>query len=133
MRVMLACTVALLAASVVVAQDKKDDELPPIPVVKLERKEPISYEKDVEPILVDKCIRCHGGLMKEGKLDMNSYDSLIKGGKSGKAVVPGRPGDSLIIKYSGRTSMPYMPPPKKEKPLSPEQLAILTLWVEQGA
>src|SRR5262249_10938197 len=69
---------------------------------------------------------------QEGQLDLGSYEGLIKGGKRGKAVVPGRPAESLLVHMAGKTKKPFMPP-KTEEPLTPEELALLKLWIDQGA
>jgi WD40 repeat protein len=122
-------TLFLLVPSVVYAQDKKEA---PIQVVSLERKEPVTYDKDIEPILSNKCAYCHSGNLKEGKLDMASYETLLKGGKRGPAVVPGKSADSLLVKLAGKTVKPTMPP-KKEEPLTPQELALIKLWIDQGA
>jgi WD40 repeat protein len=104
----------------------------PIQVVKLDRKEPVLYEKDIEPILINKCQFCHSGPVIEAKLDMTTYDTLMKGGRSGKPVVPGKSAESLLVKAAGRTGKPYMPP-VKEEPLTPQELALIKLWIDQGA
>src|SRR2546421_8982503 len=70
------------------AVDKKK-VVQPIQVVTLPRTTPVSYDKDVEPILVNKCAFCHSGNVTQGNLDMVSYESLMKGGKRGKPVVAG--------------------------------------------
>jgi hypothetical protein len=116
------------------AQETKDKPttVQPIKVVTLDRKEPVLYEKDIEPILAAKCSFCHSGNVKEGKLDMGSYDSLMKGGKRGAAIVPGKSAESRIVKLAGKTERPTMPP-KSEEPLTPEELALLRLWIDQGA
>jgi WD40 repeat protein len=122
---------AMLPAPVAVAGDKPA-AVQPIKVVTLERKEPVSFEKDVEPILLNKCSFCHGGNVKEGKLDLGTYEGLMKGGKRGSPVAPGKSADSLLCKVSGKTQKPFMPP-KSEEPLSSEELALIKLWVDQGA
>jgi WD40 repeat protein len=116
------------------AQEPKDKPkaVQPIKVVTLNRKEPVSYEKDIEPILAAKCAFCHSGNVKEGKLDLGSYDTLMKGGKRGAAVVPGKAAESRIVQLAGKTDRPSMPP-KSEEPLTPEELALLKLWIDQGA
>jgi WD40 repeat protein len=114
------------------AQEKKENPVEPIKVVALERKEPVAFEKDIEPILANKCSFCHSGNLKEGKLDLGSYESMMKGGKRGPSIVPGKSADSLLIKLSGKNIKPYMPP-KKEEPLTPEELALIKLWIDQGA
>jgi WD40 repeat protein len=125
-----ACVLALAVPGLAFADKKKDSR--PIPVVELKRSAPVSYEKDVEPILVNKCAFCHSGNIKEGKLDMASYETLIKGGKRGACVVPGKAEASLLCKLAGKTARPNMPP-KSEEPLTPEELALIKLWIEQGA
>src|SRR5262245_6446000 len=123
----------LISAEVVLAADKPDKApAGAIKVVVLDRKEPVAYEKDVEPIFVNKCQFCHSGSVKEGKFDMGSYESLMKGGKRGKPVVAGKSADSNLVKLAGRTEKPLMPP-KGEEPLTSEELAIIKLWIDQGA
>src|SRR5579871_4170044 len=107
---------------------KKPSGVEPIKVVTLDRKEPVSYLTDVEPILTKKCAFCHSGNVKESKLDLGTYEALMKGGKHGRPVVPGKSAESLLIRLSGRVEKPAMPP-KTEEPLTPEELAILKLWV----
>ncbi len=104
----------------------------PIKVVTLDRKGPVTYEKDIEPILASKCAFCHSGNIKEGKLDMSSYDTLIKGGKRGQVLLSGKSSESLLVKLAGKTTKPFMPP-KREEPLTPQELALIKLWIDQGA
>src|SRR4051812_4417945 len=123
-------TLALLVPGTLVAQEKKEPE--PIKVVQLDRKDPVLYEKEVEPIFYKKCVTCHSGSVKEGRFDISSYEGLVKGGKRGTAIVPGKKDMSLVYKLSGRTTKPFMPP-KGEEPLNPQELATIGLWIDQGA
>lgn len=138
MRCSLLLCLCLSASLFAQSGDKKDrkkqlfEPLPPIAVVKLERQEPVEYERDIKPIFENKCETCHGGAIQEGKLDMTSVAAMLKGGKSGPAVVPGKPEESLLVKLAGRTAVPPMPP-KDDEPLTPEELALVKLWVAQGA
>ncbi len=126
----LACLSLIpLAAS---AQDKKDAG--PLKIIKLDRKDPVSYEKDIEPIFYKRCTVCHSGNLKEGKLDVSSYEFLMKGGKSGETVKPGKADDSILYKSIGRfAARPRAMPPKGEEPCTPEELALVKLWIDQGA
>src|SRR5262249_38226191 len=130
MRFVLPACLLLLTAGLVAGQEKKEKSAPvqPIKVIALARTEPVSYEKDIEPILVNKCQFCHAGIIKEGNLDMATYDTLVKGGKRGQPIVPGKSADSLLVKVAGRTDRPFMPP-KTEDPLTPEELALLKVWI----
>lgn len=128
-----ALSATVLFASATYAQDapaKKD--LPPIPEIKLDRKEPVSYEKDVEPILAVKCLYCHSGNVIEGKYDMSSYAGVMKGGKRGQVIVPGKASESILYHFSSRKIKPIMPP-KSEEPLDSQELAMVKLWIDQGA
>jgi WD40 repeat protein len=131
MRYLLAMSLLALGAGMTAAQDKKEQG--PLKVVDLKRKDLVAYEKEVEPILYKKCIACHSGSVKEGNLDLATYEGLIKGGKRGSPVVPAKGNDSLIIKLLSRTeSKPFMPP-RGEPAVTPEEMALVKLWIDQGA
>ena len=128
---------ALLAVAVVSAAsysraaDEKD--LKPIPTVDLKRTTPVDYAKEIEPLFVDKCYVCHTGSVLRGKYDMSSYEKVIKGGKKGRAVVPGKSGESNLFLLCSRQKQPVMPPEKDDDPFTSEQLSLLKLWIDQGA
>jgi WD40 repeat protein len=107
-------------------------EVGPIAEIKVELKKPLTYEEHVEPILYKRCTVCHSGNLKEGKLDVSSYENLIKGGKRGEAIKPGKSQDSILYKAVQRTSKPFMPP-RGEVPCTPEEVAIIKMWIDQGA
>lgn len=95
---------------------------------------PVSYFRDVLPILRQKnCTGCHQPAKKGGEYVMTEFESLLKGGETGEAaIVPGKPADSYLISQitptDGKADMP-----KDGPPLSPDQIAIVTKWIEQGA
>src|SRR5438094_172220 len=119
MRSRLTLPLLLVLPLTALAQEKPTPGSEPIKVVKLDRKDPVTYEKDIEPIFVKKCFVCHSGNVKESRLDLGSYEGLIKGGKRGRAIVPGNASQSLLYQAAGKTRKPLMPP-KTEVPLSPE-------------
>jgi hypothetical protein len=132
-----ACVIGLVLAGVGPAQDDKEKDVrrkgeDEIKVVKLDRKTPVLYEKEIEPIFVNKCISCHSGNVKEGKFDLSSYDVMMRGGKRGPVVIPGKSAESLLAKLCQKAIRPYMPP-RSEEPLSPNELALIKLWIDQGA
>src|SRR5262245_41549482 len=126
--------VVVVLPVLVCAQEKKDAKVDPIPEVKLDRKEPVLYEKDIEPILANKCFVCHTGkeVNSSGKLDMATYEKLMKGGKKGPPIVAGKASESYLYKLCSRQMKPQMPP-KDEVPLTPNELAMVKLWIDQGA
>src|SRR5262249_13003522 len=75
--------------------------------------------------------KCHGPDKQRADLRLDSRDALLKGGRSGTSVTPGRPDSSLLLKaVSYRDDELKMPPQGK---LSDRQIADLTRWVQMGA
>jgi hypothetical protein len=87
------------------------------------------FETKVRPILASTCQKCHGGENHKGGLRLDSRESLLKGGESGVAVVPGNPDASPMIDAVNYRGL-EMPPTGK---LNPRQIADLATWVKMGA
>ena len=131
---------AILAAALPVlgfAQEKKPDPKnappTPIPLVDLKRTDPVLFDKEILPILAAKCQVCHGGNFTEGKLDLSTYASLLKGGKRGASLVAGKADDSFLFKMAGHIINPVMPPKSEENPLAGAEVSLIKLWINQGA
>lgn len=84
------------------------------------------FEKHVRPVLAQNCFACHTTSQMAG-LRLDSREDILKGGKSGPAVVPGDPDKSLLIAAIRETRMP------KDGHLRPNQIADLETWVKDGA
>ena len=81
------------------------------------------FETQVRPLLAKRCWSCHGQAGMGG-LHLDSIDGILKGGKSGPAIVPGKPADSLLVQaITYQHERLRMPPPGK---LPDEEIAILT-------
>lgn len=93
--------------------------------------QPPSYNRDVFPILRDNCMACHSSAAKMGGLVMESYDLLMKGGKDGAVIRPGKSGESMMMLRLEGKMKPQMP--FGASPLPAEQLAILKAWIDAGA
>ena len=87
------------------------------------------FEKQVRPILVQTCYKCHGEKKQEGGLRLDSRSDLLKGGDNGAAVEPGKPDESLLVEVIGYAGDIKMPPKGK---LPAEQVAALKEWVKRG-
>src|SRR4029079_8818500 len=131
MRFLLAALILAFASSAF-AQEKGKNEPMPLAVVELKRTDPVSYDKDIEPLFYKKCTVCHSGKELKGKLDLSSYESLIKGGQRGPTIIPAKGNESLIYKVVHREMKPFMPP-KGEDPVTPEELALIKLLIHQSA
>src|SRR5262245_11021204 len=90
------------------------------------------FEKHVRPLLVEKCLKCHGPEKKRGGLRVDSREALLKGGNNGPSVVPGKPSASLLVKAVRHAGELKMPPGEKGK-LGPQSVALLEDWVQRGA
>src|SRR5688572_5352354 len=131
MRLCLMLSLAAFLPALAHAQSKKEPG--PLKVVDLNRKDPGGYEKEIEPIFYKKWIACHSGAVQEGRFDISSYEGLVKGGKRGTAIVPAKGAESLIIKLLSRTDHKPFMPPRGEEPVTPEEMALVKLWIDQGA
>ncbi|MEO2021643.1 MAG: DUF1553 domain-containing protein [Pirellulaceae bacterium] len=88
------------------------------------------FQQQVAGILEQHCLGCHRGDKPKGGLDLSRRQHLLRGGESGPAIVSGKPAESLLIDYvSGET--PEMP--KNTRPLSSDQVKILSRWIQAGA
>ena len=88
------------------------------------------YSKDVHPILAASCFSCHSGDKRSGGLSMQDYTELLKGGKDGAVIQPGRGADSLLIQRVTSTSAP-MPP--AGRPLTSKEIDTIRQWIDDGA
>ncbi len=88
------------------------------------------FRKQVAPIFEQHCLRCHGKKSQRGGLSLATAADMQAGGDSGPVVVAGKPGESFLLSMvSGEK--PKMP--KKAKPLTAEQVAVLAKWITEGA
>jgi len=91
---------------------------------------PVSFHKQIHPILQRRCQGCHQPASLGGKLLLTDYAGLQKGGEHGSAVRPSKPDQSPLVSYiSGKE--PKMP--KNQPPLTSQQVALIRIWVAQGA
>ncbi len=89
------------------------------------------FEKQVRPLLVEHCQKCHGADKQKGELRLDSREALLKGGETGPAIVAGQPADSELIKALKYDPDGYQMPPDGKLP--DETVAVFVKWVEMGA
>jgi mono/diheme cytochrome c family protein len=97
----------------------------------------LSFNRDIRPILAEKCFFCHGpdpGTRK-AELRLDTEAGLFSPHKDNPApVLKGNVGESELVKRITSTdSEEVMPPPKSHKELKPEEVALLKQWIAQGA
>jgi len=87
------------------------------------------FEQHIRPLLVTKCVKCHGEKKQEGKLRLDSREAMLRGGESGPSVVPGEIAESLLIEAIKYESF-EMPPTGQ---LSAKDIAQFEQWIAAGA
>ncbi len=92
-------------------------------------------QHDMIPIMLRHCTSCHGRHRQEGGLDLRTKAAMLHGGKSGAAIVPGKPAESLLLK---KINAGEMPPATRlveacVKPIEKTETEILTRWIAAGA
>ena len=117
------------------AQTAPQADLKPIEVKLGSRKDPVSYSKEISELLEDKCTGCHGSVLAEKGLNLESVAGMLKGGKRGPAMVRGKADASLMFKLAAHRMKPVMPPEDKpaNKPMTSLELGLLQMWINQGA
>jgi Protein of unknown function (DUF1553)/Protein of unknown function (DUF1549)/Planctomycete cytochrome C len=92
--------------------------------------EVVFFESKIRPLLHQRCVECHSDSNPESGLSLESKEGLLRGGKLGNAVSPGKPKESLLISAVNHDEFLKMPPKDK---LATGELALLTKWVAMGA
>lgn len=91
---------------------------------------PVSYYRQVRPIIQRSCSGCHQPAKAGGKFVVTAFPELLKGGENGPGVVPGKPEESTLIEFiSGEK--PAMP--LKAEPLKKAQVELISRWISEGA
>ena len=107
------------------------------------REEAVSFTKDIAPIIGRRCLPCHAeDNFNPSELSLDSYQTLMEGGKHGTPIVPWKARESIIVQKTSTKPpfgdrMPLNPRKKIEegaaKWLTDAELRILAEWINQGA
>lgn len=92
---------------------------------------PVSFDKQIRPILAKYCQGCHQPNGAQAGLNLTTYKSFKEGGRKGPAFVAGNPEGSVVMAYLTGKSTPQMP--FGGTPLSAEQIATIRQWISEGA
>jgi hypothetical protein len=92
----------------------------------------VDFQRDVRPILAERCFSCHGSTRQESDLRLDRRAAAFKGGESGAAIVPGKGDESpMLLRIAAQDAGERMPP--KGDPLSADAVAVIKRWIDQGA
>ena len=104
-------------------------------VVQIEHADSAIVFRDViQPILNEKCVNCHNSNRAKNDLILSDYESVMEGGESDDAVVPGNAEKSLLYKYAllPMNDSLHMPP-KEKLQLDREEIKLIGWWINTGA
>ena len=97
----------------------------------------VDYNRDIRPIISQKCFKCHGldDSHRKGKLRLDDRSHALKGGKSGSpAIISGKPESSeLYLRIISSNESEQMPPPASKISLTTEEKTKIKKWIESGA
>ncbi|MGC4043940.1 MAG: DUF1549 domain-containing protein [Armatimonas sp.] len=106
----------------------------PKPVASKEVAKPVPEDSEtywrshVEPLIDKACLKCHAGVRQAGGLDLRSLDTILRGGSSGPAIIPGKPAESRILSRIFSQAADHMPPAPKVS-LTPKEVEVLKTWI----
>ena len=128
----VAATIGLLSllSWVAAAGPTPPDAIPIRPLDKAEART-VSYRRQIQPLLADRCGQCHGGAVPSGGLSVTSLAMLQKGGAHGASIVAGQPDASLLIQYVRGLKTPKMP--MSGPALSVDDVHLFREWILAGA
>jgi mono/diheme cytochrome c family protein len=92
---------------------------------------PIDFKTEIQPIFEASCIRCHGRGRARGGLRIDTRETLLRGGDSGPAAIPGQSAQSYLIALVAGCD-PDEVMPKKGTKLTAQQIGALRAWIDQG-
>ena len=88
----------------------------------------------ISPIMDKRCISCHNLEKKKGDLNLTSFSSLMKGGESGKIIIPGDISSSdLFRRITLPTNHKDFMPTEGKQPLTADQVALIGWWINKNA
>ena len=91
----------------------------------------VDFERQIQPIIEKHCLECHSQDKRKGGLSLATYVDALDGGRNGPAIRPGNAARSILIHRVTGAVEPQMP--KDEDPLTSREIALIRLWIDQGA
>jgi hypothetical protein len=92
----------------------------------------VDYESDVKPILA-RCEKCHGSAKQQGGLRLDRREAALAGGDRGVAIIPGKSGESAVVKAVAGLDPELEMPPAGQPKLTAAEIGVLRAWIDAGA
>ena len=93
---------------------------------------PVDFARDIQPLLADRCVKCHGAEKQKSDLRLDAKAFAMRGGDSGKVIEPGKSAESRLIHLVAGLEEDTVMPPKGGR-LTAAQIGLLRAWIDQGA
>ena len=91
---------------------------------------PVSYSRQILPMLKVQCAGCHGGANPASGYSMDTRELLLKGGRHGPAIQASKGGQSAFVRYLTGDLQPKMPP---NGAIDKDRIALIRRWIDEGA
>ncbi len=109
----------------------------PAPHLTVAAAQDVQFNRDIRPLLSDRCFYCHGPDEKRRKagLRLDTFEGATKDRGGYRAIAPGKPDESeLLRRVMAHDAGEVMPPPRAKKPaVTPQEAELLRRWIAQGA
>ncbi len=108
----------------------------PIAAEAISHEGPVDFQRELLPVLQKKCLACHNATAGKRRSRAGIPATILKGGNEGPSVVAGKPDESLVYLLASHQQEPVMPPEGNSanaQNMTPAELGLLKLWIEQGA
>ena len=94
--------------------------------------ETVDFETQIRPLLMQRCGNCHGALEQNSGLRLDARDAAFKGGDGGPVLVPGKSGESELLRRVTTGDLDERMPPEGA-PLTLDQIELMRRWIDSGA
>lgn len=92
------------------------------------------YAQHVDTVFETKCVACHGGGTQKAGLRLDSYSNVMRGGKDGVVIAPGKPEESLLLaRVTLAPGDPHFMPAEGRTPLTSDEVSSIRMWIKAGA
>ena len=92
------------------------------------------YAQHIHQVFDAKCVTCHGDSTEKGGLRLDSYDNVMRGGKDGAVIVPGKPDASMLLARVTLTpGDAHFMPAEGRTPLTSDEVSWIRSWIRAGA
>ena len=92
------------------------------------------YAQHIHPVFEAKCVACHGEGTEKAGLRLDSHSNVMRGGKGGAVIVPGKPEASMLLaRVTLSPGDPHFMPAEGRTPLTSDEVSLIRSWIKAGA